>query len=57
VVDDWTPTNGRTPKTGEAKLFVRFRCGYEDLKNEYKASQIRWTNTGDDWDAVAVKRA
>lgn len=53
----FTLTNGRKPRTGEKKLHIQFRCGWVDERNEYTAAQIRWTDTGDDWDAVAVKRA
>lgn len=51
----FTLTEGRMPRTGERKLQVQFRCGYVDGKHSYKASQIRWTDTGHDWDVVAVR--
>lgn len=50
-------TRGQTPLTGEAKLRVQFRCGFIDRKHEYSAGQLRWDDTGDDWDVVAVQRA
>ena len=50
-------TKGRTPRTGEAPLRVQFRNGYIDDKHAYTAKQLRWTDTGDSWDVVAVKRA
>lgn len=56
VAPGFTPTQGRTPRTGEAKLIVQFRCGYV-CKWTYTAKQLRWTDTGDDWDVVAVRRA
>jgi len=49
-------TRGRTPRTGEAKLRVQFRNGFVDRKHEYSAAQLRWDDTGDGWDVVAVQR-
>ena len=49
-------TNGRKPRTGGAKLNVQFRCGYV-CHFTYTAEQLRWTDTGDSFDVVAVKRA
>jgi len=51
----YTPTKGRKPRTPD-KLLVRFRNGYE-CRFEYTASQLRWTDTGDDWDVVGVRKA
>lgn len=53
----FTLTNGRKPRTGEKKLRVQFRGGWIDERNEYVAGQLRWTETGSDWDIVAVKKA
>lgn len=50
-------TNGNKPRTGEAQLHVQFRNGYVDEKHTYTAKQIRWTDTGDSHDVVAVRRA
>lgn len=50
-------TQGRKPRTGEAKLHVQFRCGYVDERNTYTAGQLRWDDTGHGWDIVAVRRA
>lgn len=49
-------TNGRKPRTGAAKLRVQFRCGYV-CRFEYEAGHLRWTDTGDSFDIVAVRRA
>lgn len=35
---------------------VKFRNGHVS-KWTYMTDQMRWTDTGDDWDIVAVKRA
>lgn len=51
-----TPTNGRKPRTGEMKLRVKYRNGWVS-KWEFVASQLRWTDTGDDWDVIEVERA
>ena len=50
------PTQGRKPRTGEAKLRVQFRCGLVS-RHAYTAEQLRWNETGCDWDVVAVERA
>lgn len=50
-----TPTKGRKPRTGERLLRVRFRNGVESSVG-YTANQLRWTDTGDDWDVVACQR-
>ena len=54
--NDFTPTKGRKPRTGQKKLKVKYRNGYED-RWEYTADQMRWTDTGHDWDIVGVKLA
>ena len=54
--DGWTPSKFKKPRTGEAKLKVRYRCGWES-KWEYRADQLVWDDRGDPWDIVAVKRA
>ena len=51
-----TPTNGRKPRTGEKLLRVQFRNGLVS-RHTYTAAQLRWTDTGDDWDVIAVGRA
>lgn len=56
VAMSWVETNGRKPRTGERLLQIRFRNGLES-KEAYTAGQMRWTQTGDDWDVVAVRRA
>jgi len=50
------PAHGVMPQTGEAKLRVKFRCGYVDDKHAYTAKQLRWTDTGSGWDVVAYQR-
>jgi len=52
----FTLTNGRTPRTGEKPLRVQFANGYV-CKWTYTAKQLRFTDTGSDWDVVAVRRA
>ena len=53
----FTLTNGRVPRLRSEKLTVQFRCGYIDTKHSYTVAQIRWSDTGSDWDAVAARRA
>lgn len=48
-------TNGRKPRTGQQKLTVQFRNGYIDFKHDYTADKLRWTDTGSEWDIVAVE--
>lgn len=57
IADGFKPTNGRKPRTGETRLVVQFRCGMVDDKHTYRAADLRWTDTGDSFDIVAVKRA
>jgi hypothetical protein len=52
----FTLTNGRKPRTGGANLHVQFANGYV-CRFTYTAEQIRWTDTGSEWDVAAVKRA
>lgn len=52
----FTLTKGRKPRTGGQKLQVQFANGMVDEKHEYDASQIRFTDTGDSFDVVAVRR-
>ena len=54
-MSEWFQTFGRKPKTGDKPLFVRFRNGMES-RFSYVAKQLRWTDTGDDWDIVGVRR-
>lgn len=49
-------TKGRTPRTGDAALYVQYRNGYVD-RFTYSAKQLRFSDTGDDFDVVAVKKA
>jgi hypothetical protein len=51
-----TPTNGRKPRTGDKLLRVQFRNERVSI-HTYTAAQLRWTNSGDDWDVIAVERA
>lgn len=53
--DDFTPTKGRKPRTGEALLRVQFRNG-RISRHAYKASQLDWTDRGEGWDVIAVRR-
>jgi hypothetical protein len=57
IAEGFTPTKGRKPRTGEKRLIVQFRCGMIDEKHEYTAAQIRWSDTGDSFDVIAVKLA
>lgn len=57
IPDGFTPTKGRKPRTGERKLEVIFRNGFRDRKHSYTSAQLRWTDSGDDWDVIAVRRA
>ena len=56
-MNGFTPTKGRMPRTGETRLIVQFRNGYVDDRNTYTAKQLRWTDTGNDWDVVGVRKA
>lgn len=51
----WTPTKWRPPRTGEAPLRVRFRNG-EESKWTYAAKQLDWSDRGEPFDIVAVRR-
>jgi len=51
---NWTPTNFRTPRTGERRLRVRFRNG-DESKWTYRAKDLRWTDTGSDFDITHVR--
>lgn len=35
---------------------VKYRCGYID-RHTYTARQLRFSDTGDDWDVVEVRLA
>jgi hypothetical protein len=50
----WRPTNFRTPRTGDRKLRVLFRNG-EESKHSYSAKQLRWSDTGSDFDITHVR--
>jgi hypothetical protein len=47
-----TPTNFRTPRT-DRLLRVTFRNG-EVSRHEYVVSQLRWSDTGHDYDITHV---
>lgn len=47
------PTNFRKPRTNRL-LRVQFRNGHVS-RIEYTADQLRWTDTGSDWDIVGVE--
>jgi hypothetical protein len=49
------PTDFRRPRT-DRLLRVMFRNG-EVSRQEYTAAQLRWTNTGSDWDVMAAEYA
>lgn len=49
-------TNGRPPECA-GPFTVQFRCGHIDRKHTYTIDQLRWTDTGDAWDVVAVMGA
>lgn len=51
-----TATNGRTPRTGERQLRVKYRCGVVS-KHTYTAAQLVWKHRGWDFDVVEVERA
>ncbi len=52
----WHDTHFRKPRTGERLLKVMFRNGQES-RHEYVAAQLRWTDSGSDWDILKVARA
>lgn len=52
----WTETKGRTPKTGDAPLYVRFRNGLEP-PNPAPADKWIFDFRGWSTDIVAVRRA
>lgn len=52
----WRETHFRTPRTGEKPLRVKFRNGMES-RFEYVARQLRFSDTGHEFDIVAVRRA
>jgi hypothetical protein len=52
----WVETQGKRPRTADRLLHVRFRNG-EVSKQPYRADQMRWSQSGDPWDVVAVARA
>ena len=51
-----TPTAWKQPRTGEQLLRVRFRNGRLSI-HTYTASQLRWSNSGGEWDVIEVERA
>jgi hypothetical protein len=55
-IDQVTPTNGRTPKTGEGQLRVLFANGMVS-RHTYTARQLIWKRRGWDFDVVAVEKA
>ena len=54
--DNWIPTKGKEPRFKEQPYYVRFRCGHES-NQPYVAKQLRWNDTGCEWDIIAVRRA
>jgi hypothetical protein len=52
----WRETHFRAPKTGDKPLKVKFRNGMES-RFEYVAKQLRWSDSGSDFDIVGVRRA
>lgn len=44
----------RHPRDMETEVMVQFANGYVDRKHTYKAKQLRWTKTGDEWDIAAA---
>lgn len=55
IAAGFTPTKGRKPRTGEARLEVQWRNGMID-RWTYTASQLRWDDTGHDFDVLAVRK-
>lgn len=51
----WTPSQFRKPRTGDKPLMVEFRNGV--IGGPYTSSQIRWSDSGHDFDVVKVARA
>jgi hypothetical protein len=51
-----TPTNGRTPRTGERQLRVRFANGLVS-RHTYTAAQLVWKQRGWDFDIIGVEKA
>jgi len=54
-MNPWKPLNGKKPRT-DAELQVRFRNGMES-RWTYTAGQLRWTDTGCEFDIVAARKA
>jgi hypothetical protein len=51
----WTSNPGRTPRTGDRPLKVKFANGVE-ARWDYTARQLRWSLTGSEWDIAEVAR-
>ena len=51
-----TPTNGRTPRTGEDQLRVLFANGMVS-RHTYTARQLIWKHRGWEHDIIACERA
>ena len=47
-------TNGRKPRE-DGPWMVRFRGGV--ISGPFKTDQLRWTDTGDSFDVLAIERA
>jgi len=47
-------TNGKRPRSGERELRVKYRNGMVDDRPR-TARQMRWDNSGSDWDIVEVE--
>lgn len=52
-MNDFQPTNWRPPLT-DKEVRVRFRNG-DESKWTYLPRQLRWTDTGSDFDVIAWK--
>jgi hypothetical protein len=48
------PTNFKKPRTGDRPLRVQFR---NNMVRVYTAGQLRWTDSGSDFDVVFVEFA
>ena len=51
-----SPTNFRKPRTGDKKLRVQWRNGQTSI-HTYTAAQLRWSDSGHEFDVVAVEYA
>lgn len=49
------PSRWSMPPTGEMRLRPQYRNGYID-RFTYTARQLRWSDTGSEWDVAAIAR-